>query len=114
MSVIFLGRRRGAFTTSDRLRVAAMVPALAVGDALAQAMEGRAMAGPSVALECVDQRLTPRQREIVVQVALGHTNAEIGRALDISEHTVRNLLVQIRARLGAANRAEIVRLAVVR
>ncbi|MBC7171090.1 MAG: DNA-binding response regulator, partial [Polyangiaceae bacterium] len=40
--------------------------------------------------------------------------ASIGRALGISEHTVRNLLVQVRARLGAANRAEIVRLAVLR
>jgi DNA-binding CsgD family transcriptional regulator len=60
----------------------------------------------------LDQRLTPRQREVVELVAMGQTNQEIGQVLSISHHTVRNLLVDVRQRLGAANRAEVVRLAV--
>lgn len=115
VSGLLLGRRRGApLGPTDRRALERLVPALSVGDALHQSLEGGALRGPATALECVDQRLTPRQREIVVQVALGHTNASIARALGISAHTVRNLLVQVRARLGAANRAEVVRLAVIR
>jgi DNA-binding CsgD family transcriptional regulator len=70
--------------------------------------------GPSTQLRCFDQRLTPRQRDIVERVALGHTNDQIGEALGLSPNTVRNLLTETRRRLGAANRAELVRLAVLR
>ncbi len=114
-SVLLLARRRGAaLEPADRQALERLVPTLAVCDALQQGLDGGSLRGPAASLECVDQRLTPRQREIVVQVALGHTNEAIGRALGISANTVRNLLVQIRARLGAANRAEIVRVAVLR
>ena len=34
-------------------------------------------------------RLTPRQRELLLLVAAGHTNAQIARHLGISEGTVR-------------------------
>lgn len=115
VSVILLGRRRQPpFTSQERRALARLLPALSVGDALQQSLAMGTVRGPAATLECVDQRLTPRQREVVVQVALGHTNAEIGRALGISVHTVRNLLTQVRARLDAANRAEVVRLAVLR
>jgi DNA-binding CsgD family transcriptional regulator len=116
---VLLGRARGKapFTPGEREALARLVPALAVGDALQQALAAggeRPPAGLVTRLVCVDQRLTPRQREVVVHVALGHTNAAIGRALGISPNTVRNTLVQVCARLGAANRAEVVRLAVLR
>jgi len=115
VAVLLLARRRGpAFTERERRALTRMVPALALADALFQSLETGAVRGPAASLECVDQRLTPRQREIVVHVALGRSNAEIGRALGISENTVRNLLVQVRSRLAVANRAEIVRVAVLR
>ena len=63
---------------------------------------------------CRDKRLTERQREIVEHVALGHTNAEIGAAIGLSVRTVRNLLVAIMKRLDASNRADVVRVAVLR
>ncbi len=115
VSVAMLARTRGPrFTSKDRAAVAKLVPALSVCDGLLQGLEGRAEGAPRESLACVDQRLTERQREVVVQVALGHTDRDIGEALGISPNTVRNLLVQVRARLGAANRAEIVRMAVLR
>lgn len=115
VSVLLVARRRGpAFTPHERQVLTGMVPALSLADAFFQTLESEAVRGPAAALECVDQRLTPRQREVVVHVALGRSNAEIGRALGISENTVRNLLAQVRARLAVANRAEIVRVAVLR
>jgi DNA-binding CsgD family transcriptional regulator len=115
VAVVLLGRRRSpAFDVRERVALARLLPTLAVADALQQHLETGTVRGPAAALECVDLRLTPRQREVVVQVALGHTNAQIGQALRISPHTVRNLLAQVCTRLHAANRAEVVRLAVLR
>ncbi len=51
-------------------------------------------------------RLTPRQWKVLERVALGETNKEIARNLDISEKTVRNYLVQVFERLNVHRRAE--------
>ena len=56
-------------------------------------------------------RLTPRQRDIALLVAGGRTNRQIGAELYLSEHTVRNQLVDIFARLGVSRRAELSALA---
>lgn len=113
VSVVLLGRSRGRAFLPDEIReLAALVPALAVADALQQTLHTEATRGVPTHLECVDQRLTARQRALTTLVARGHTNTEIGRALGLSAHTIRNHLVRIRERLGAANRAELVRLAV--
>jgi DNA-binding CsgD family transcriptional regulator len=115
VSAILLGRRRGpGFGPADRAVLSRWLPALSVSDAMIQSASARVFPGLVTGLRCVDERLTERQREIVVHVALGHTNAETARALGISPHTVRNLLVRVQARLGASNRAEVVRLAVLR
>lgn len=63
-------------------------------------------------LLCVDQRFTPRQREVVELVALGRSNEVIARGLGPSPNMVRNVLARVFEALGAANRAEVVRLAV--
>ena len=49
-------------------------------------------------------RLTPRQDELMILVAAGHTNAQIARQLGISEGTVRTHLEHVFARLGVASR----------
>lgn len=49
--------------------------------------------------------LSPREREILVQVASGKTNREVVAALVISEHTVGRHLENVFAKLGVTSRA---------
>jgi DNA-binding CsgD family transcriptional regulator len=115
ISAVLLFRRDGSpFAKAEQASLRELVPILSLGDGLQQALARASLIGPTTQLRCVDQRLTARQREIVEQVALGYTNAEIGAALELSANTVRNLLTDVRKRLDAANRAEVVRLAVLR
>ncbi len=112
VSVVALFRKRApAFSASDADRMRALAPVLAVADA---ALADKAVGMPIARLRCVDDRLTPRQRELVERVALGHTNREIADGLGVSENTVRNQLAVVFKKLGAANRAEAVHHAVLR
>jgi DNA-binding CsgD family transcriptional regulator len=111
-AVLLMRRRDPPFSTRERQAIAALLPLLTLGDAYHLARAQPSLPGMVTGVRCVDERLTPRQREVVEYVALGRTNAEIGAALGTSIHTVRNLLVRVCARLDAANRAEVVRLAV--
>lgn len=113
-AVLLLLRRRGAFRREEAEVLRTLAPALAVADALHERLDRAPRRSVPHRLRCVDQRLTPRQRELVEYVALGHTNADIGAALGLSPNSVRNHLARVFARLGAANRADLVRLAVLR
>ncbi len=53
-----------------------------------------------------DPMLTPREWEILGRVARGLTNRQIGEALQISEHTVRNHLCNIYQKLHLNNRLQ--------
>ena len=55
--------------------------------------------------------LTPRQEEILALVTRGLTNADIARQFDIRESSVKEHVNQICTKLGAANRAEAVAIA---
>jgi pimeloyl-ACP methyl ester carboxylesterase/DNA-binding CsgD family transcriptional regulator len=55
--------------------------------------------------------LSPREREILVRIAKGWTNIEIGRQLFISEKTVRNHVTRIFDKLGVRSRAQAIVLA---
>jgi two-component system response regulator DesR len=55
--------------------------------------------------------LTPREREVVAQIAQGKTNAEIAAALYLSPHTVKEHTSAIYRKLGVRNRAEAVKAA---
>jgi two-component system response regulator NreC len=56
--------------------------------------------------------LTPREREILILVAEGHTNAEIAKKLFISEKTVQTHRSNILDKLGIHDRTELVRYAI--
>lgn len=53
--------------------------------------------------------LTPRQREILKMVAMGHTNREIGESLEISVRTVEVHRFNLMRRLRVRNVAQLLR-----
>jgi DNA-binding NarL/FixJ family response regulator len=55
--------------------------------------------------------LSARENEILVRIAAGLTNIDIGRELFISEKTVRNHVTRIFEKLGVASRAQAIVLA---
>jgi DNA-binding CsgD family transcriptional regulator len=55
--------------------------------------------------------LSEREQEIALLVVAGKTNREIAAALFVSEHTIRNQLVNVFAKLGISRRTELARVA---
>ena len=54
------------------------------------------------------EKLTAREREVLVRLAKGHTNAEVAGQLAVSLRTVETYRANLRARLGVTSRAEMV------
>lgn len=55
------------------------------------------------------RHITPRQREILKMVAMGHTNREIAASLDISVRTVEVHRFNLMRRLNVRNVAQLLR-----
>ena len=111
-AVVLFTRRRRGFGAAAVAKLRELVPILSISDALQARLDGARRSTAQVRLACRDERLTARQRTIAEHVSLGHTNADIARALGLSTNTLRNHLVRMFARVGASNRADLVRLAV--
>jgi two-component system, NarL family, response regulator NreC len=75
-----------------------------LGAALAKWREGSGR----VHAHAVDD-VTPREREVLRLIALGHTNAEIAQMLYVSVRTVENHRASVMRKLGLRTRAELVR-----
>jgi DNA-binding NarL/FixJ family response regulator len=58
------------------------------------------------------RELSAREMEVLAEVARGHTNAEIGRSLYLSEKTVRNYVSTVLDKLHLTNRIELATYAV--
>ncbi|MFC4601668.1 response regulator [Cohnella hongkongensis] len=58
-----------------------------------------------------DGGLTPRERDILLEVARGRKNREIALSLGLSEHTVKNHLKNILQKLHLDNRVQLTRYA---
>jgi DNA-binding NarL/FixJ family response regulator len=93
----------------------------ALGDAIRAAARGETVLAPSVARRLVTHirkprrdLLSSRETEVLTLVARGHTNAEIGGELFISEATVKTHLLRTFAKLGVNDRTAAVTHAIAR
>jgi DNA-binding CsgD family transcriptional regulator len=98
LATVALGRLRRGFADRERRALTALLPTFALAEA---AMRRRGE---------LCTALTPRERQIVAHLRLGHTNGQVASALGTSVNTVRNQLSAIFRKLGAASRAEAVAL----
>lgn len=57
-----------------------------------------------------EDQLTPREREVLVEIAQGASNKEAGRHLGISPRTIEVHRARIMEKLGARNTADLVRI----
>jgi len=92
-----------------------------LADAVRAAVRGETVLAPSVAERLVThvrrpqrESLSAREIEVLARVALGRTNAEIGRELFISEATVKTHLLRAFAKLGVSGRTAAVTTAIER
>lgn len=83
----------------------------ALAEAVRDAAKGRTVLSPTVADRLVhlvrkpaQASLSARELEVLERVARGGTNAEIGRALHISEATVKTHLLRVFAKLDVSDR----------
>jgi DNA-binding CsgD family transcriptional regulator len=100
-SLLVLGRTTGGFVAHELDYLRALAPTLSV-------CESAALAAPITPSAFTHARttLTPREREVLAHLRLGHTNAQIARELGTAERTVRNQLSSIYDKLGVGSRAE--------
>jgi len=67
-----------------------------------------------MSLKYINYYMPAREKQILELVADGKTNREIGVALNISTHTIKNYLSRAFIRLGVQSRAQAVAVAMVR
>ncbi|RMB82332.1 response regulator transcription factor [Streptomyces shenzhenensis] len=67
--------------------------------------------GPPTAVPRILETLTPREREVLAQIANGLTNDEIAETLCISPLTVRTFVQRMMAKLEARHRAQLIAIA---
>ena len=89
-------------------------------DAIRAAAEGRTYLNPALGARMAAEPpapgppddLTERELEILRLIALGHTNAEIGKQLFLSVRTIESHRAHIQEKTGRTTRAELVRYAI--
>ena len=86
------------------------VRAVARGESYLDPSLGAKLAEPVAAMSAV-QALSPREREVLRMVALGHTNQEIAERLGVSPRTVESRRARVGEKLGLVSRADMVKLA---
>ncbi|HLM87335.1 MAG TPA: response regulator transcription factor [Solirubrobacteraceae bacterium] len=90
-------------------------------DAIRAAVRGEQYISPSLGVRLgeldsslAEDRLTPREVEVLRLIALGHTSVEIARKLQLSPRTIETHRAHILSKLGMATRAQLVRYALSR
>jgi len=59
----------------------------------------------------IDNKLTPRQNDVLLELSEGKSNKDIGKALNLTESTVRAHVAAILKNFNASNRTQAVKLA---
>jgi DNA-binding NarL/FixJ family response regulator len=57
-------------------------------------------------LAALDSLLSPREHQVLEATALGLTNSEVAKRLEVSVHAVKFHLAAVYRKLGVANRTE--------
>ncbi len=120
ISTIFLfAEKKYTFTEEHRRYLQKILPWITIADAaFLSSTELEQLKTPQKRFDgvrqwhCLDARLTEKQKQIVEHIAAGLRNEEIAQTLGISVNTVRNQITRIFIRLGATNRVDVMRLAV--
>ncbi|WP_203856074.1 response regulator transcription factor [Plantactinospora mayteni] len=82
-----------------------------IGTSVAADISGRPGPGPQ---PDEPDALSPRELQVLTQIARGLTHRQGARALGISQHTFDTYIKRIRSKLGVGNKAELTRAAVMR
>ena len=98
---------------TPRASLVAAVRAVAAGDATLEDSVLKRLVAEHLDRTAVAQvpglaRLTSREKEVLQLVAVGRTNAEIARALFVSETTVKTHVARTLTKLGARDRVQLV------
>jgi DNA-binding NarL/FixJ family response regulator len=91
---------------ADADEVAAAVRSAVAGEVHLDPAAARALTAALRAPRSAADRLTPREREVLVLIATGGTNRQIGRHLGVAERTARTQVSNILAKLGLASRTQ--------
>jgi len=113
---------RAALRAGARGLVTRSAPASEVVEAVRQAAQGRSFVSPSLTdvvltlarIGAEDDDLGPSDRAILMGIAQGASNRDIGARLALAERTVEAARARLRVLLGASTTADLVRAAVVR
>lgn len=104
----FLLKDAGPELLAQAIRAAAHDEALIDPTVTARLLSAFAGAAPRPPRRQPQVALTEREEEVLLQVALGHTNTEIGEALHISLSTVKSHLGSLMAKVDVRNRVALV------
>jgi DNA-binding NarL/FixJ family response regulator len=102
----FLLKDAGPELLSQAVHAAANGEALIAPSVTVRLLAAFAAGTPSTPVQPLDP-LTPREEEVLLAVARGRTNAEIGDELHISLSTVKSHLASLMTKLAVRNRVEI-------
>ncbi|MER7765084.1 response regulator transcription factor [Streptomyces sp. NPDC097619] len=108
------GYLRGAMEAGASAFLVKDAPAAQLAAAVRRVLAGERVIDPTLAAAALAEGanpLTEREREVLRAAADGATNAELARALHLSQGTVRNYLSTAIQKLAARNRTEAARTA---
>ena len=105
-----------ALAAGARGYVLKSMPPRELADVVRHVHAGRKQIPPAVAAQLAEhlgeESLTERERDVLLRVAAGNRNRDIGELLSISEETVKVHMKHIMEKLGASDRTEAVTIAV--